>query len=126
MVCDRKLSGIIMEINDLRKKGRKKGANLFLANSLFSMPPSPRPSPTARERENRRLSFGESRHDPFFRIFYFFSQIQSNPLKSSPIFFGVGLALCACLRFNDVDRQNVPLLEPWHDFYFFVSVFRRV
>ena len=61
--------------------------------------------------------------DVFFRIFYFFN---SNPVKSSPIFLGVGLAFCAYLRSNDVDRQNVPLLDPRHDFYFFVSVFRRV
>jgi hypothetical protein len=31
----------------------------------------------------------------------------------------VGWAFCAHLRSNDVDRQNVPLLEPRHDFYFF-------
>jgi len=43
-------------------------------------------------------------------------------LKSSPIqsdFLEVGWAFCAHLRSNDVDRQNVPLLEPRHDFYFF-------
>jgi hypothetical protein len=45
-------------------------------------------------------------------------------LKSTPIrsdFFGVGLAFCAHLRFNDVDRKKLPLLEPRHDFYFLLA-----
>jgi hypothetical protein len=62
-------------------------------------------------------------NDTFFRIF--FGQIQSNSLKSSPIFLGVGLAFCAHLRFNDVDRQNLPFLEPRHEFYFFLGVISR-
>jgi hypothetical protein len=54
-----------------------------------------------------------------FSGFLFFlvksSQIQSN-------FLGVGLAFSAHLRFNDVDRKNLPLLEPRQDFYLFWRV----
>jgi uncharacterized membrane protein len=48
--------------------------------------------------------------------------ISSFPVKSTPIqsdFLGVGLAFFAHLRFNDVDRQNLPLVDAEQDFYFF-------
>jgi hypothetical protein len=67
--------------------------------------------------------------DAFLNFFIFFSPIHSYPLRFSPIqsdFFGVGLAFSTYLRFNDVDRKKLPLLESRHNFLFFEGLFRLV